>query len=465
MLFSSLTFIFFFLPLLFLVYLPQHLTWRNAILLLFSIFFYAWGGVSVTALLLVSILVNHIFAKQVLKKRKIALTLGIAFNILLLFFFKYIDFFIENLQIIISLFDESIQLKPLGVKLPLGISFFTFQGISMLIDLYRNPRNKELKLQETALYICFFPQLIAGPILRFDTIIHQIKQRIVTWEKIHYGFQRFSIGLFKKVAIANTLGLLVETIGNHNLDTLSSGVAWLGIIAYSLQLYYDFSGYSDMAIGLGSIFGFDIPENFNFPYIAKSIQEFWRRWHISLSSWFRDYLYIPLGGNQHGKWKTYRNLLIVFFLTGFWHGAAWTFIVWGMFHGTFILLERIGFTRILSKLPQVIQHVYTLLIVLIGWVFFSQESLPEALNYIQHLFHFSIEHTLNVSYFLNYENSLFLIIGILVALPWNRFSSFFTPTLRNISAPVLQVIPAFLFFYSIVLLSGSTFNPFIYFRF
>jgi alginate O-acetyltransferase complex protein AlgI len=465
MLFSSLTFIFFFLPILFLVYLPKNLTWRNAILLLFSILFYAWGGVSVTALLLISILLNHVFAKQVIKQKKTALVFGIIFNILLLFFFKYIDFFIENLQVILSLFDDSIHLNSLGVKLPLGISFFTFQGISMLIDIHRNPTYKDLKLQDTALYISFFPQLIAGPILRFDTIIHQIKQRIVTWDKIHYGFQRFSLGLFKKVAIANTLGLLVETIGKHQLEDINSSVAWLGIIAYSLQLYYDFSGYSDMAIGLGSVFGFNIPENFNFPYISKSIQEFWRRWHISLSSWFRDYLYIPLGGNQQGKWKTYRNLLIVFFLTGFWHGAAWSFIVWGMFHGTFILLERIGFARFLSKLPTGIQHVYTLMLVLIGWVFFSQENLSDALNYIQHLFQFNTHNTLNFTHFLNYENSLFLSIGILLAIPWNRFSNYFAPPLRKISAPVLQVIPSFLFFYSIILLSGSTFNPFIYFRF
>jgi alginate O-acetyltransferase complex protein AlgI len=465
MLFSSLTFLFFFLPILFIFHLPSSLRWRNFILLLFSIVFYAWGGVSVTAVLLLSVLANHLFAKLLIAGKKKAIYVGVTFNVLLLIFFKYVDFFLENISYLIQCFDSTFEIEPLGVKLPLGISFFTFQGISMLIDINRSKPEKTLKLQDTAMYICFFPQLIAGPILRFNDIIDQIHTRYITKAGIHEGIQRFSIGLFKKVAIANTLGALADSIYKTNLDTLDNSAAWLGIIAYSFQLFFDFSGYSDMAIGLGKLFGFHIPENFNFPYTAKSIQDFWRRWHISLSTWFRDYVYIPLGGNKNGTFKTYRNLILVFFLTGFWHGAAWNFIVWGIFHGVFLLIERSGFGKILAKTPSIFQHVYTLLIVMVGWVFFSQETLNDAWVYLGKMLDFSSEGQLNYLHFLNLENTLFLVLALLFAIPSQLFISYLPKQIQVVLSPLFQLYPAFLFFYCIILLSGSTYNPFIYFRF
>jgi alginate O-acetyltransferase complex protein AlgI len=445
--------------------LPSSLRWRNLILLLFSIVFYAWGGVSVTAVLLLSVLANHLFAKLLIAGKKKAIYVGVTFNVLLLIFFKYVDFFLENISYLIQRFDSTFEIEPLGVKLPLGISFFTFQGISMLIDIHRSKPEKTVKLQDTAMYICFFPQLIAGPILRFNDIIDQIHTRYITKIGVHEGIQRFSIGLFKKVAIANTLGALAECIYKTDLELLDSSAAWLGIIAYSFQLFFDFSGYSDMAIGLGKLFGFHIPENFNYPYIARSIQDFWRRWHISLSTWFRDYVYIPLGGNKQGNLKTYRNLILVFFLTGFWHGAAWSFIVWGLFHGVFLLIERIGFGKILEKTPSVFQHVYTVLVVMVGWVFFSQETLNDAFVYLGKMFDFTSVGQLNYLHFLNLENTLFLLLALLFAIPSQQFLSYLPTQIQVALRPIFQFYPAFLFFYCIILLSGSTYNPFIYFRF
>lgn len=465
MLFSSLTFLFFFLPILFIFHLPSSLRWRNFILLLFSILFYAWGGVSVTAVLLFSVLGNHLIAKLLIAGKNKAIYVGIAFNILLLIFFKYVDFFLENISSLIQCFHSTFEIKPLGVKLPLGISFFTFQGISMLIDINRSKPEKTLTLHDTAIYICFFPQLIAGPILRFNDIIDQIHTRYISKASIHEGIQRFSIGLFKKVAIANTLGALSESIYKTNLDILDSSATWLGIIAYSFQLFFDFSGYSDMAIGLGKVFGFHIPENFNYPYTAKSIQDFWHRWHISLSTWFRDYVYIPLGGNKKGTFKTYRNLILVFFLTGFWHGAAWNFIIWGLFHGTFLLIERIGFGKIIKKTPLIFQHFYTLLIIMVGWVFFSQETLNDTIAYLRKMFDFNCAGQLNYLQFLNLENTLFLVFAFLFAIPTQQFINYLPKKIQVVLSPILQLYPAFLFFYCIILLSGSTYNPFIYFRF
>lgn len=466
MLFSSFTFLFYFLPAVLLLMLPSSLRWRNAALLVSSLIFYAWGGFSLSILLILSSIINHFFASKVRFGYRSWLVVGVSFNIAILVGFKYIDFFFMNIMELMKKFDPSFTYKPLGIKLPLGISFYTFQGISMLVDLYRKPSMIKLKLHETMLYISFFPQLIAGPIIRYHDIIDQIRVRVLNWEKIHTGTQRFVLGLFKKVAIANPLGLLADQLIETDIELIDASAAWLGIIAYSFQIFYDFSGYSDMAIGLGKMLGFEIGENFQFPYTARSIQDFWRRWHISLSTWFRDYVYIPLGGNKKGKWKTYRNLLLVFFLTGFWHGAAWTFIFWGLFHGFFIILERIGGNTILEKMPRAFQHFYTLLVVVIGWVYFRIDDFRAASSFVAQLFSSNEKAILNAIYYLDIELILVMALAVLLSIPRKSFpllqrsffENFIFVLFQNILTPVLL-------YYCLMQLAGSTYNPFIYFRF
>jgi len=295
--------------------------------------------------------------------------------------------------------------------LPLAISFFTFQQMSLLWDVFRDPETKKPKFLNTALYISFFPQLIAGPIVRYNDIIYQIRNRVESVELFSSGIRRFILGLFKKIVFANTCAAIADSIMNNNVADISTSLAWLGIIAYAFQIYFDFSGYSDMAIGLGRMFGFKILENFNFPYISKSIKEFWRRWHISLSSWFRDYVYIPIGGNRIGVSRTYFNLLIVFLLTGFWHGATWSFVFWGVFHGLFLIIERLGFDKLLNKLPGVFSWAYTMLVVLIGWVFFRIENISDSFLYVGKLFGVGDKGTLNSIDFLNNERIVILILA------------------------------------------------------
>jgi len=314
MLFSSMVFIFVFLPAILLAYYLAPKKIRNLLLLIFSIVFYAWGGISYTLVLIISILFNYLFVSQLAKEKSHKrrwLAIGLTFNISLLFVFKYLDFFIDNFNEIGIFFIHDFKLLPdANIVLPLGISFFTFQQMSLLWDVYRNPDAKKLRFINTALYISLFPQLIAGPIVRYNDIIDQIRSRVETLKLINSGVQRFILGLFKKIVFANTCGSIADSIMDNDISDISTPLAWLGIISYAFQIYFDFSGYSDMAIGLGRMFGFRILENFNFPYISRSIKEFWRRWHISLSSWFRDYVYFPLGGNRKGPYRTYFNLLL-----------------------------------------------------------------------------------------------------------------------------------------------------------
>lgn len=462
MLFSSLTFILVFLPLVFALYFGSRDRWKNGMLIASSLLFYAWGGVSYSIILIASILLNHFIGKKVNIKSKAWLIVGVVLNLFILITFKYLNFFIENFNL---LSGSAIPLT--NIKLPLGISFFTFQGLSFLVDIYRSEEKRDLRLSETTLYICFFPQLIAGPIIRYNDIIEQIRSRVITLVTFNKGIQRFIIGLFKKVVLANGMGAIADQIMNSHITEISSAAAWLGIIAYALQIYYDFSAYSDMAIGLGAIFGFKILENFNYPYISKNIREFWRRWHISLSSWFRDYLYIPLGGNQRGKYRTYVNLSIVFILTGFWHGATWSFVFWGVFHGFFMVMERLFLGDLLKKVPALLNRIYTLLVVLIAWVFFRIESFSEALTYVKHLFTFNSS---GKSFFVYLDNEKILLLGLAILFSLPVFpkleqaiaKSRFTNTLSFLQ---INIVIPLLFIYAIILLSGSTYNPFIYFRF
>lgn len=480
MLFSSLIFLFAFLPLVLIAILISKRSWHNLILLVASLFFYAWGGVSYTALLLGSILINYLTGLGIdryrsKKQARAFLIAGLSLNLLLLIVFKYANFLADNLNSLLQKLQiPAIDLEP--IDLPIGISFFTFQAISYIIDVYQGRTAVQKKWHHLALYISLFPQLIAGPIVRYHDIAEQLKRRVISWAKLSSGIERFIIGLGKKVLLANNFALVADeifAIAPENLDPLS---AWVGIICYSLQIYFDFSGYSDMAIGIGRMLGFEIPENFNFPYIARSIRDFWRRWHISLSQWFRDYLYIPLGGNRISAVRTYTNLLIVFFLTGLWHGASWTFVFWGMYHGFFLILERIGWQKCLDKMWRPLVHLYTLLVVMIGWVFFRAEHFSHAWGYCKALFGLSpsTKFQFDLAFYFNNEFILALAVGLLASgalLKWInlkvetwisnnklRLAGYFH---QSLSLIFLLLI----FFYCTMNLVNSSYNPFIYFRF
>lgn len=473
MLFSSFVFLFFFLPTLLLLYYLVPRNFKNYLLLLSSIIFYAWGGVSYSIILITSIILNFIFATQLKKSlnhKQTWLIVGLIFNIFVILIFKYIDFFIENINGIGGVFTENfIGIPKTNLILPIGISFFTFQQISLLWDLYRNPTNEKLSILNTALYISFFPQLIAGPIVRYDDIISQIKSRTETFVLMNSGIQRFILGLFKKIVLANTCASIADTIMDNNIQDVSTPLAWLGIISYSLQIYFDFSGYSDMAIGLGRMFGFQILENFDFPYTSQSIKEFWRRWHISLSTWFRDYVYIPLGGNKKGNVKTYYNLLIVFLLTGFWHGATWSFIFWGLFHGLFLIIERLGFDKILQKLPKVIRWVYTILIVMVGWVFFRIETISDAIYFVLKLFGYGKSGSVEFIHFLDRERLFILIIAIAASstlfLKVKNIQKIFDNKFEHLFVLLKNMTLIAMFIYCIMYINSGSYNPFIYFRF
>ncbi len=473
MLFNSLVFIFIFLPALLLLYYLIPKKFRNALLLLSSLIFYAWGGVSYCLILILSIAFNYLFSKMIERThqhRKQWLIIGLIFNVLVITIFKYFDFFIENINGIGVFFSHKYVSIPLQhIVLPLGISFFTFQQMSLLWDIYRNKNNHKTKFLNTALYISFFPQLIAGPIVRYNDIVHQIRNRTENINLFHSGIRRFILGLFKKVIIANGVAQIADTIMDSSLENIDTPTAWIGIIAYAFQIYFDFSGYSDMAIGLGRMFGFRILENFNLPYISKSIKEFWRRWHISLSTWFRDYVYIPLGGNRLSIRRTYINLMIVFLLTGFWHGATWSFVFWGVFHGTFLIIERIGFDKILKKIPSIFSWLYAMLVVLIGWVFFRIEDFNTAFQYIGKMFGISQN---NNAYWLSYINNESLLILLIATLFSSTFfikikqfiSNKFNNNLLLINI-LYDIILLSMFLLCIAYINAGSYSPFIYFRF
>nr|WP_330388604.1 MBOAT family O-acyltransferase [Clostridioides difficile] len=440
-------------------------------LLLTSLFFYAWGEPKYIFLMLGSIVVNYIFGLKVSsdnkKEQKLWLTLSVIFNISLLVIFKYSNFFVDNFN---ALFNSHISIPT--IALPLGISFFTFQTMSYVIDVYRKDGRVQRNIFDLALYVSLFPQLVAGPIVRYQTVDEQISKRIYSNEKFAVGVNRFICGLAKKVILANQLGMVADGVFSANIANLSIAESWLGIICYTLQIYFDFSGYSDMAIGLGKIFGFDFLENFNYPYISQSVSEFWRRWHISLSSWFRDYVYIPLGGNRVSPIKQYTNLFVVWSLTGIWHGANWTFLTWGIYYGILISIEKVFLGKLLKKVPQIFRHIYLILIVMIGWVFFRADNIVQASEFVQVLFGVGSNPICNNS-FIMYINDYgyIIILSIIFAIP-------IIPKLKSIlksktkklveSNFVYMLHSTFLvalMFIVVVILINSTYNPFLYFRF
>jgi alginate O-acetyltransferase complex protein AlgI len=477
MLFSSIIFLYLFLPLTLLGYYLINGKYKNNWLLFTSLIFFAWGGVSETVILIISIIINYYLGITIqkyidTKKAYPYLFFGVTINLLILGVFKYANFFVGNLNGILSVFQMP-NLEQTHIALPVGISFYTFHSLSYLVDIYKKKSTAQKNILDLSLYISMFSQLIAGPIIRYSDIWRQLTERTHTLIKFSSGTERFLIGLGKKVLLANTFARIADDLFESNVTTLTAPTAWLGIICYTLQIYYDFAGYSDMAIGLGRMFGFEFMENFNFPYIAKSVTDFWRRWHISLSSFFRDYVYIPLGGNRVSEKRTYVNLLIVFFLTGFWHGASWTFILWGLFYGFFMVIERLGFNKILDRTWKPIANLYTLLIVMFAWVLFRADTLAYAISYWEALFNFNIPPIgLNLFYsYMDKELILSLIIAILGALgffnlfinPINKLSSsrFFTYMFNT--ATVL-FYAAILIMCSLYLIAGS-YNPFIYYRF
>ena len=405
---------------------------------------------------------------------KLFLTIGIVVNIGMLFSFKYANFFVDNINVVLEALN--ISLINMGkIHLPLGISFFTFQAVSYIIDVYRKETEPQKNLINLALYISLFPQLIAGPIVRYHDVAKQIVKRRCSTELFTSGVQKFIFGLSKKMLLANPLGEVADITFQSTVADLTLPVAWIGILAYTFQIYFDFSGYSDMAIGLGRMFGFHFIENFNYPYISKSLREFWKRWHISLSTWFKDYVYIPLGGSRCSTFRVYLNLLIVFVLTGFWHGASWNFLFWGLWHGLFLAFEHAGFLNFLDRLWNPIRRLYVLFFVVIGWVFFRAETLSYAFKYLHRMFDFSnlgLNNDVFNSFF-SCEGSYVFVLSIIFSTPiyllcrdkMKKLSS------RNVSSLIVfRTVPRVIILMSLFVLcmlkiSSSTYNPFIYFRF
>ena len=480
MIFSSTIFLFIFLPMNLLLYyiIPKKfLAARNLLLLCTSLIFYSWGEPVVVLIMVLSIAVNYAFGllfglwDEEKSKKNLVLIFAVAFNVILLGYFKYFNFFVDNINFVFGMDFTS------KVALPIGISFYTFQIMSYIFDIYFGNVKPQKNIFNLALYIAFFPQLIAGPIVRYIDIEAQLQDRTESLEKMASGFQRFIVGLSKKILIANQVSIFADFA--FNTTSLTSVMAWVGTICYALQIYFDFSGYSDMAIGLARMFGFEFLENFKYPYISNTIQNFWRRWHISLSSWFRDYLYIPLGGNRKGNLRTYLNLLIVFAVTGLWHGASWSFVVWGLYHGAFLMLERGAWGRILKKLPSALTWVYTMVVVLIGWVLFRADDLGKAIEYIKSMFNFTTGGLAITLANLNIVSLVALICGIIFSapvLPYVKKKIFGdenqnhltceNPTMSRQIASYISIVGSLcMLIVSIIFLTGSDFNPFLYFRF
>lgn len=463
MVFSSMLFLWLFLPVTIIGYYLIRDRYRNILLLMASLIFYAWGEPVYIFLMIFSILVNWVAGLMIDRDpshKKLILLLDIAFNIGLLGYYKYSNFIIDSIN---NIFHTSLNHRE--IALPIGISFFTFQILSYIIDLYRGEYKAQKNVIRLALYISFFPQLIAGPIVKYRDINEQLQNRKLSTEKMAAGVRRFMYGLSKKVIIANTLAKSVDQIYGLNKQDLTGWMAWMAAIFYTLQIYYDFSGYSDMAIGLGKMFGFEFQENFLYPYTSFSIQDFWRKWHISLSSWFREYIYIPLGGNRKGEFRTYLNLSIVFFVTGLWHGAGVTFVLWGLYHGFFSILERLGLNKFWGKF-KAIGHIYALLIVNFGWVLFRADTISQALSFMKRmLLPWKYTHT-SVIYQEMIPNSVlfFATAGIIG-------SGLIQSLLEKSNICRLKysyfelILCSALFIICISMLAGNSYNPFIYFRF
>lgn len=472
MVFSSLLFLFRFLPVVLLLYYIAPRRLRNVILLAFSLFFYAWGEPKYVFLMLFTITMDFFVGRGIAKAKELGnqkrakglLLVSVIVNLSVLGFFKYADFLIGTIN---SLTGASLPL--LGIPLPIGISFFTFQTMSYTIDVYKGSTAVQKNWIKYGTYVSMFPQLIAGPIVQYKTIAEQMENRKENTDDFVVGIHRFMIGLGKKVLIANNIGALWDTIAALPVEGLAAGTAWLGALAFTFQIYFDFSGYSDMAIGLGKMFGFHFLENFNYPYISKSITEFWRRWHISLSSWFKEYVYIPLGGNRKGKGKQIRNILVVWMLTGIWHGASWNYVIWGCYYGILLLVEKLALGKVLKKLPGFLQNLYTMFFVVIGWIIFKCEDMAYGLSYLKAMFGGFGQGFLN-------DQTIYLFYNYAVLFVLAAFGSTMLPKkganvvlgngkqtwAENVLHMIFYVV---IFVISVAYLVDATYNPFLYFRF
>ena len=461
MLFSSLTFLLAFLPLvLVLYYINNNRVYRNIVLLISSLIFYSWGEPRTIIIMIITIIVNYVMAIMIEEKekyRKLLFIVTCIFNIGILFFFKYFNFFVNDVLMLKNV--------TLNIILPIGISFYTFQILSYVIDVYKKEVVAQRSIINLGAYVTMFPQLIAGPIVRYQTIAKELTERKEHVDDIAEGLRRFIIGLGKKIIIANQMAIIADkvylSIPLHDLNTM---FAWIGTIAFALQIYYDFSGYSDMAIGLGKMFGFHFVENFNYPYIATSITDFWRRWHISLSSWFRDYVYIPLGGSRCSKARWMLNIMIVWSLTGLWHGASYNFILWGLYYGVLLMMEKLLFKKYLDKLKG-INYIITMLIVLVGWVFFNSSSVDQIIYMIRNLFGFNGSFSLIL---LNNQGILYLLPYMLIAIigmgPW--INQLFIKIRNNtIGFTIYDIYLVVILVVCLIFLINNSYNPFIYFRF
>lgn len=474
MVFSSIVFLVFFLPLFFLLYFLVPKKFKNITIVLGSIVFYSWGAPKFIFVILLTTLFDFFIVKKMDSettewRRKLLLVCSVGVNVGLLFYFKYFNFFVENIQNVLAIwgYEKTAWVK---LALPIGISFYTFETITYVVDVYRKVHKPLHVFTDYLLYIIFFPKLVAGPIVRYHDVAEQIHHRAdkETNENRLLGFYRFIIGLSKKVLIANHMGFVADEVFGLDILDWSTPTAWIGIVAYTFQIYFDFSGYSDMAIGLARMMGFTLPENFDNPYTAKSITEFWRRWHISLGSWMRNYLYIPLGGNRvASKYRLYFNLWIVFLLSGLWHGASWNFIFWGAYHGVFLVLERMFLGKILERIPKVVAIAYNFLVVAMGWVFFRLETFDEATTYISKLFawNWSTVYRLDVEY--QFYFLLAIVSSFFATWKWGQKvqQRLLFQTYSNTGFVAATAMSLLLLMLAIGSITSSGFNPFIYFRF
>lgn len=466
MVFSSTIFLCVYLPLVLLGYYICPKKGRNLFLLIVSLVFYAWGEPKYVFLMIFSILVNYIFGRLMDKNRgrqkrmKLLLVLSVVIDLGLLSVFKYTDFIITNVN---AIFGSSFDL--LNIALPIGISFYTFQAMSYTIDVYRNDVRVQKNLIDFGMYITMFPQLIAGPIVRYADVQDQLAERSVTMADFSEGVMRFVVGLGKKVLLANQMGAVWSEIYALGGD-VSALMAWTGAIAYTFQIYFDFSGYSDMAIGLGRMFGFKFPENFRYPYQSVSITDFWRRWHITLSTWFKEYLYIPLGGNRYGLARQALNLLIVWSLTGFWHGAGWNFVMWGLYYFVILFIEKLFLLKALDKLPKLFRHVYALLLIVIGWVIFASDDVSVLLPYLGSMFGANGA-VGGMDVYTLFTKAVLIVICCVASteLPKRLFLSATGAMNEKAAFTIKSVMTIALLALSMILLIGDSYNPFLYFRF
>ncbi len=468
MVFSSLLFIFVFLPATLVLYYLAPRNLKNVVLVISSLIFYAWGEPVYILIMIYSAILDYCCGLTIERYRgnqraaRTALFVSMVGNLAALCFFKYAGFLVDNINALFGL-----QLQAISLPLPVGISFYTFQTMSYTIDVYLGKVPAQRNIITYATFVTMFPQLVAGPIIRYIDVAKQVEKRQESLDLFGEGAEIFILGLAKKVLIANNIGLLWDSVKALPLTQLSALSAWLGILAFTFQIYFDFSGYSDMAVGLGKMFGFDLMQNFSYPYISRSVTEFWRRWHISLGSWFREYVYIPLGGNKHGLSKQIRNILTVWFLTGLWHGASWNFVIWGLYFAVFLIVEKVFLLKWLQHKPRLLAHAYTMLIVIIGWVFFEFESLAQGLAFIRVLFGFGTNSVVDGRslYYLS-TNALLFVFAALCSTPLPHAAlRRVQDAWKNSGAIVLPMALAALVTLCTAYLVNQSYNPFLYFRF